>query len=493
MSQIPKYNDFIPIHIGLLGHIDAGKTEVARALSQIISTAGLDKHSQSQQRGITIDLGFTFFRLDRYMITLVDAPGHADLIRSVVSAANIIDIAFLVIDVTKGSEIQTGEHLVISNILNVPKIVVILNKIDLVTSIEIENQIGKIRKLFINTRYKDKVEIFPVSAKMKSGFLQLKEFLSKYLVNHQFHRDVDTPFKFLFDHHFFIKGKGTVLTGTVLSGKRNVGDEITILPLNQKFKIKSIQKWKQSVNHIQAGDRCGIAVSGLNPDSVSRGSFATTNASRFVKGTVLLAKIEISEFFNRTCEFGQQITIVHQMRSLNAKFYPIEIRQNNGTLIKIPRKISNDEKDFNAILWLEEDEHFLVNDLFLLMRLDLSPKQLRIMGIGTMHEVINVPVELHKAKHKTGKVTKAEYSQKSVIVSGLAQSKTGAIAMMNYKPNHPYLKIISPFGNKGLLEIEYDQKYFDSEKSSKGPEIDSKVTLTIFKSFHLNPSQSYQI
>ena len=86
-------SDLIPVHVGLMGHIDAGKTSVARCLSEIVSTAGLDKHSQAQKRGITIDLGFTFFRLENFIITLVDAPGHADLIKSVFSAANIIDTA----------------------------------------------------------------------------------------------------------------------------------------------------------------------------------------------------------------------------------------------------------------------------------------------------------------------------------------------------------------------------------------------------------------
>lgn len=81
----------VPIHVGLVGHIDHGKTQLARALSQKVSTAGLDKHPQSQERGITIDLGFTMFVLDRYLVTLVDSPGHADLFRSVVAGAGIID------------------------------------------------------------------------------------------------------------------------------------------------------------------------------------------------------------------------------------------------------------------------------------------------------------------------------------------------------------------------------------------------------------------
>jgi len=103
----------VPVHIGLLGHIDHGKTEVARALSEIVSTAGLDKHPQAQERGISIDLGFTSFHLDGYLVTLVDAPGHAELIRSVVAGANIIDAAILGVAADEGPKIQTGEHIII--------------------------------------------------------------------------------------------------------------------------------------------------------------------------------------------------------------------------------------------------------------------------------------------------------------------------------------------------------------------------------------------
>lgn len=134
--SIPNKN-LIPIHIGLMGHIDAGKTAIARCFTEIISTAGLDKHSQSQARGITIDLGFTFFQLEKYMITLVDAPGHADLIKSVVSAAKIIDMAILVIDATKGPQVQTGEHLLILDMLKIPHVFVLINKIDLIAQAKI--------------------------------------------------------------------------------------------------------------------------------------------------------------------------------------------------------------------------------------------------------------------------------------------------------------------------------------------------------------------
>src|SRR5512137_367423 len=99
------------VHVGLFGHVDSGKTAIARALSETVSTAGLDAHPQSKQRGITIDLGFTAFDLGDVKVALVDAPGHADLIRSAVASASIIEIAIVVVDITKGFEVQTGEHM----------------------------------------------------------------------------------------------------------------------------------------------------------------------------------------------------------------------------------------------------------------------------------------------------------------------------------------------------------------------------------------------
>ena len=121
----------IPVHIGLFGHIDSGKTAVVAVLSEFISTAGIDAHPQSKERGITIDLGFTSLILDEYLITLVDGPGHADLIKISASSVEIIDCALIVIDITKGPQIQTGEHLIMIESLDIKDIIVVLNKIDL--------------------------------------------------------------------------------------------------------------------------------------------------------------------------------------------------------------------------------------------------------------------------------------------------------------------------------------------------------------------------
>lgn len=128
-------------NIGVLGHIDSGKTSLAKALSSTASTASFDKNPQSKERGITLDLGFSSFQVpipehlkqhgyDILQFTLVDCPGHASLIRTIIGGAQIIDMMMLVIDVTKGMQTQTAECLVIGEIL-CEKMVVVLNKVDL--------------------------------------------------------------------------------------------------------------------------------------------------------------------------------------------------------------------------------------------------------------------------------------------------------------------------------------------------------------------------
>lgn len=145
------------INVGIMGHVDSGKTTLAKALSEIASTAAFDKSPQSQERGITIDLGFSSFSkpvprdipdlkgYDSLQYTLVDCPGHAKLIKTIIGSAQIIDLVLLVIDVTKGIQTQTSECLVLCEIMK-KDVVVVLNKIDL---LDVENRseaVGKVIK-----------------------------------------------------------------------------------------------------------------------------------------------------------------------------------------------------------------------------------------------------------------------------------------------------------------------------------------------------------
>ncbi len=159
------------INVGVLGHVDSGKTTLTKAISTHLSTAALDKTPQSQARGITLDLGFSAFFIeppkhlaasyDRIQFTLVDCPGHASLIKTIIGGAQIIDLMLLVIDVTKGIQTQTAECLVIGEILT-DRMIVVLNKTDLLSppgtdaaaAAEKLNRVkNKLRKVFETTKF----------------------------------------------------------------------------------------------------------------------------------------------------------------------------------------------------------------------------------------------------------------------------------------------------------------------------------------------------
>lgn len=481
-----KPENFIPVHVGLMGHIDAGKTALAERLTEIRSTSGLDKHPQSQKRGITIDLGFTFFPIKNYMVTLVDAPGHADLIKSVVSGANIIDVALLVIDAQQGPQIQTGEHLIILDLLAIPKLIVIINKIDLVPSLNRDDMINNITNLLKNTRFHQNTPILFVSSKTGEGIPQISDQLFECFRQLDLSRPIDTPFLYLIDHHFGKKGQGTIVTGTAISGKARIGDDLTILPLNLSTKIKSVQKWKNSVQKIQAGDRCGISITDVHPDQLFRGCLLTNKVEAFLKTQWLNVEISLVSLYKHKCKFGQEITVTHYMRSIIGRIFPYHIQKDASSQKKFWCDVIPPERHFNAIIWLEDTEYFQNQDYLLFSRLDLSPKSLRILGKGRVNEVLHAPIILYKKRIKKGIVKNATYKPNSIIVSGLSQSKTGAETLLQKQIQKPYGRVISTFGQKGNVEIQIERNGEKSEIKNG-----DSVILEELIPFEIIPHKSY--
>ncbi|VDP50817.1 unnamed protein product, partial [Echinostoma caproni] len=145
------------LNVGILGHVDSGKTSVAKSLSTIASTSAFDKNPQSKKRGITLDLGFSSF------FTLVDCPGHSSLIRTVLCGSQIIDLMLLVVDVTKGFQTQTAECLVIGEI-TCEQMIVVLNKCDLLPEETREQQIEKMKKRVSKTLATTRFAGAPITA-----------------------------------------------------------------------------------------------------------------------------------------------------------------------------------------------------------------------------------------------------------------------------------------------------------------------------------------
>ncbi len=438
----------IPVHIGLFGHIDSGKTKIASVLSEIISTAGIDAHPQSKERGITIDLGFTSFMLDQYLITLVDGPGHADLIKISASSVEIIDCALIVIDINKGPQVQTGEHIIIVESLNIKKIIVILNKTDLFSG-NLDEEIKKTRKFFDSTSFGYNVPIFAVSAKEKIGFEELKkgilETINFLKIERQTKGDIIIPI----DHHFPIKGMGAILTGTILVGTLKVNQNLEILPVKTSGRVKTIQIFHQNVYSAKAGDRVGINMKGLDLKKVYRGCYATTNPNAFEYCNIIEVKVNNNKLFKPKTNFGTQIHITIGMVTTAGNVYPYYDLDGK----RIQTIVSNEDRGFKALIILKEKVLIKKKkSIMLLSRLDLPPTTLRILGSAELLKIHNESPLFYKYKVKRGTIKNLEHSQ-GIICVGLAQSATGAKKIVGKELEPPFTKILDTFGSKGAVIV----------------------------------------
>lgn len=354
-----KQQRILNINVGILGHVDSGKTSLVKALSTSLSTAALDKNPQSQQRGITLDLGFSSFTLplprhledlaghyDTVQFTLVDCPGHASLIRTIIGGAQIIDLVLLVIDVNKGIQTQTAECIVISEITT-DQIIVVLNKIDAIVETEKNTKIAKmnkrIRKTLFGTKFAD-AAIVPVSAVVGgeriaaisgsgpgsvavSGKSPLQSLGIDALVDilqttvRVPQRQVDLPFYYAIDHCFPIKGHGTVLTGTVLSGSISLNQLIEIPHIQTVRKVKSMQMFRKPVEYAQQGDRVGICVTNLDAKLIERSVAAAPGTVPLLSTAVCLVKKV--RFFKLACrsQSKSHITVGHSTVVANVVFF----------------------------------------------------------------------------------------------------------------------------------------------------------------------------
>lgn len=268
MSQIRNVN------VGVLGHVDAGKTALCKALSSIASTAAFDKNPQAKERGITLDLGFSACRVDHLQFTFVDCPGHASLIRTVIGGAQIINFMLLVIDVTKGLQAQTLECCVIAQI-TCPRVIIVLNKIDKLEGsrrdVLVQRMSDKFRKSF-SERGLLITAIVPVSAAEQENLEVLRTAMVEAVTPAEEENDPNAAFLFSIDHCFTIRGKGTICTGTVLDGCLRVGDTVQVPQLGAcQRQVKSIEMFREPMQKASKGDRLGVCITQFDSKLVERG------------------------------------------------------------------------------------------------------------------------------------------------------------------------------------------------------------------------------
>ena len=323
-NEINDNNSFkiLNINVGILGHVDSGKTSLSKIISSISSTASFDKNPQSKERGITLDLGFSALYIqtpkilkekfssnkkivqsEYIQITLVDCPGHASLIRTVISGASIIDTVILVIDSVKGIQIQTVECIALSEIL-CQKITIALSKIDLLKNKEddISKKTEKLKQIFAKTKFGNDISIIPTTTieKDKNNIENMIKLLIKSVIeciefnnieDNEINNKNDSLIAYI-DHCFKIKNKGTVATGTIMKGNIKINDEIYFPELSNKYMVKEIQIFRKSVKSATKGDRVGLLIKNLDNQKVERTIITSVGSKEvnYLEGGVLLLK-----------------------------------------------------------------------------------------------------------------------------------------------------------------------------------------------------------
>ncbi|PWA01834.1 hypothetical protein BB558_002033, partial [Smittium angustum] len=333
-NKLPNFN------IGLLGHVDSGKTSIAKCLSTLASTAAFDKNPQSQTRGITLDLGFSSFSIyseklaNEIQVTLVDCPGHASLVKTVIGGSQIMDGAVLVVDVTKGIQTQTAECIVLAEILEIP-LVIAINKIDLVPQEKQQNVIEKvtkgIKKALKSTRY-DTCNIVAISTKLEPNVSMLITAIGDLLENNgNFDKDISKSSTdeclLAYEHCFTLKGQGTIVTGTMLKGTLSTLD---VLPAGVQRKVKSIQRFKKPMSSIARGDRAGICLVKLDSENIERGFLASPNT--VVSACACIMPVNVVKYFKTNIKSHSTFHVSVGYETVTAKATFLEYR-NSGNVI----------------------------------------------------------------------------------------------------------------------------------------------------------------
>ena len=279
------------VNIGTIGHVDHGKTTLTAAISKVLHDEypelnpftpfdEIDKAPEERQRGITINIAHVEYETDKRHYAHVDAPGHADYIKNMITGAAQMDGAILVVAATDGPMAQTREHVLLARQVGVPTILIALNKSDMVDDEEMMELVEEeCRDLLESQDFDRDAPIIQVSAlKALEGdpewvakVEELMDAVDSYIPTPE--RDMDKPFLMPIEDVFTITGRGTVVTGRVERGKLPINSEVEILGIRepQKTTVTGIEMFHKSMDEAWAGENCGLLLRGTKRDEVERG------------------------------------------------------------------------------------------------------------------------------------------------------------------------------------------------------------------------------
>ncbi len=259
------------IVLGTAGHVDHGKTSLVRALTGIDT----DRLKEEKKRGITIELGFAYLDLDcGHRLGIIDVPGHERFVKNMVAGVTGIDLVAFVIAADEGIMPQTREHFEICRLLGVEKGLIIITKKDMVEDDWLELVQDEVRDFFAES-FLAEAPLVTVSSTTGEGIDEARNQINTLVSQCEFN-EAHGPFRLAVDRIFSMKGFGAVVTGTSLSGRIGVGDEVMIYPRELSGKIRGIQVHSQGVDLVEAGNRTAINVQGVEKEDISRGDVLGT-------------------------------------------------------------------------------------------------------------------------------------------------------------------------------------------------------------------------
>jgi len=291
MAEVKKYERTKPhVNIGTIGHVDHGKTTLTSAITTVLAKRGLaiakkyadiDNAPEEKARGVTINISHQEYETDKRHYAHIDAPGHADYIKNMITGAAQMDGAILVVSAADGPMPQTREHILLARQVGVPAIVVFLNKVDMVSDPELIDLVEmEVRELLNKYQYPgDDTPIIRGSAlkaaegdpEYEKKIEELMETVDNYIPTPE--RPIDKPFLLPVEDVFSIKGRGTVVTGRIERGITKINDTVEIVGIKdtKTSVVTGVEMFRKLLDEGQAGDNVGLLLRGVEKEDVERG------------------------------------------------------------------------------------------------------------------------------------------------------------------------------------------------------------------------------
>jgi selenocysteine-specific elongation factor len=303
--------------VGVLGHVDHGKSALVRALTGTET----DRLKEEKRRGMSIVLGFAYLETDQGSIDFVDVPGHENFIRTMISGATGIDAVLLVIAADEGVEAQTREHLAIAQLLGIGQGLIVVNKTDLADESLLAATRNEIRDAVRDTFLED-AAVYPVSAKTGDGIANLQQALVN-LIAKKTPRDQAATFYLPLDRVFTVDGYGTVGTGTLRNGVIRCEDEVEVMPSSLKARIREIQVHNQQVTEAFPGQRVAVNLRGVKREQLARGQ-VLMNPGSVHETSCLHARLHVLNDLPRLPKRNELVRLLYGTREVLVKMRVVD-------------------------------------------------------------------------------------------------------------------------------------------------------------------------